>query len=267
MPDAGYWDARATHYGHTGWSDWVIYRFDQFARLAAVRAALETLDPARNGRAVDYGTGTGDFARMLSRRYEQVVAVDISGKVLEIARKRHAQRRNITFLHTDTERELPTEPVDFVLTVTVLNHIMDDDSLRATMEHLAGILAPGGCFVALESCLVETAPRSSYQRNLSQVEWKAMFERCGLVLENCFGFYHPTADRCRTFERYSRSFLVRLLRRMGPSRATARALGAVAALYLLGRRDYFWRPRSTDALRLMIFRKPATAPSIQSRMS
>ena len=262
MPDAGYWDARATLHGHTGWSDWVIYRFDQFARLAAIRTVLDALAPAYSGRAVDYGTGSGDFARMLSRRYEQVFAVDISRKVLEIARKRHARRANITFLHADAERELPTEAVDFVLTVTVLNHIMDDASLRETMERLAGALAPGGRFVALEGCDQGGTPRrSTYQRNHTHGEWKAMFECCGLVLEDSFGFYHPMADRCRTFDRYSRSFAVRLLRRMGPSRVTARALGAVAMLHLLGRRDYFWRAKPTDALRLMIFRKPATRHS------
>jgi SAM-dependent methyltransferase len=197
---------------------------------------------------------------MLSRKYEHVVAVDISGKVLEIARRRHARHRNITFLHADTECELPVEAVDFILTVTVLNHIMDDASLRATMEHLAGVLAPGGRFVALESCgTTPAATRSSYQRNHTHGEWKTMFEHCGLVLEDCFGFYHPTADRCRTFDRYSRSLPVRLLRRMGPSRMTTRVLGAVATLYLLGQRDYFWPARPTDALRLMVFRKPVAA--------
>jgi len=260
VPDAEYWNSRATRHGHTGWSDWVIYRFDQFARLAAMRAVLESLKPPRNGRAVDYGTGTGDFACMLSRRYEQVVAIDISGKVLDIARKRHVRRTNVTFLHADAERGSPTEPVDLVLTVTVLNHIMDDASLRATMEHLADVLKPGGCFVALESCVeTETARHSTYQRNHTHGEWETMFERCGLVLEHCFGFYHPTVNRCRTFDRYSRSLWVRLLRRMGPSQVTARVLGALAALYLLGRRDYFWSARPTDALRLMIFRKPEAA--------
>ena len=224
-----------------------------------MRVILEALEPSRGGRALDYGTGSGDFARMLSTRYEQVVAIDISGKVLEIARRRHARLSNVKFLHADAGHALPNEPVDFVLTVTVLNHIMDDASLRATMEHLAGILTPGGCFVALENCAAGEAARSGYQRSQTYDEWKTMFERCGLTLEDCFGFYHPAADRCRTFDRYSRSLPVRLLRRLGPSETTARALGAVAALYLLGQRDYFWRARPTDALRLMIFRKPAVA--------
>ena len=260
MPDAGYWDVRATRYGHTGWSDWVIYPFDQCARLAAMRAVTGVLVPGRNGRALDYGSGTGDFALMLSKRYQHVMGIDISSKVLEIARKRYARRRNITFLHADAELGLSAAPVDFVLTVTVLNHIMDDSSLRATIEHLTGILAPGGCFVALESCTaVKSETRSNYQRNHTHDEWKAMFERCGLVLEDCFGFYHPTADRCQTFDRYARSLPVRLLRRIGHTPVTARALGAVAALYLLGRRDYFWRAKPTDALRLMIFRKPAAS--------
>jgi SAM-dependent methyltransferase len=185
-----------------------------------------------------------------------------SPTVLDIARKRHAGRTNIEFRHVDAERKLPSESVDFVLTVTVLNHIMDDASLRATMESLANALAPGGCFVALEGCVdANTAGRSTYQRNQTHDEWRAMFERCGLVAEDCFGFYHPTADRCRSFDRYAESLPVRLLRWMGPSGITTRALGAVAALYLLGRRDYLWRAKPTDALRLMIFRRPAVGKS------
>ena len=272
MSTAQYWDDRALRHGHTGWSDWLIYEFDQLAREKAIRGVLSKIGATRRKtKAIDLGTGTGDFARVLAGTYSQVVAVDISEKVLEIARRISVRAKNIRFVHPDALSTEDTQDADLVLSVTVLNHIMDDATLHATIERLGGSLAADGYFIALEYCASKPALGNSYQRSLTFEEWKTIFAGCGLTLHDCYGFYHPNLDRCRSFDRYRESFIVRLLRRVGRSPMSARALRLAAAFFQLGREDYFWRARPTDTLRVMVFRKstqalPSTAssPAVQS---
>jgi len=260
MSTAQYWDDRALRQGHTGWSDWLIYEFDQLAREKAIRGVLSKIGAnRRKAKAIDLGTGTGDFARVLAGTYSEVVAVDISEKVLEIARRINARTKNIRFVHPDALSQEDTRDADLVLSVTVLNHIMDDAALQATIESLGKGLSADGYFIAFEYCASKAAAVSSYQRNMTFEEWRTLFARCGLSLHDCYGFYHPNLDRCRSFDRYSGSFIVRLLRRVGRSPLSARALRLAAAFFQFGREDYFWRGKPTDTLRVMVFRKSPQA--------
>lgn len=256
MGTAAYWDDRVSRNGHTGWSDWLIYEFDQLAREKAIRGVLSKIGAnRRNAKAIDLGTGTGDFARMLAGTYSEVVAVDISERVLEIARRINGGTKNIRFVHPDALSTEDTRDADLVLSVTVLNHIMDDAVLHATIENLRKGLAADGYFIALEYCAPKTAAGSSYQRCMKFEEWKTLFSRCGLALRDCYGFYHPNLDRCRSFDRYAESFIVRLLRRAGRSPLTSRALRLAASFYQLGREDFLWPSKPTDTLRVMVFKK------------
>ena len=83
MSTAQYWDDRALRHGHTGWSDWLIYEFDQLAREKAIRGVLSKIGAnRRKAKAIDLGTGTGDFARVLAGTYSEVVAVSAHENVV-----------------------------------------------------------------------------------------------------------------------------------------------------------------------------------------
>jgi len=65
-----------------------------FERFAAdtdciYRTWAQAAVPSRGRRAVDLGCGSGRFAGMLSGRYDQVLAVDISAREVEMARVKH----------------------------------------------------------------------------------------------------------------------------------------------------------------------------------
>jgi ubiquinone/menaquinone biosynthesis C-methylase UbiE len=258
MNSAEYWDKRVSAHGHTGWSDWMIYGFDQLARQKAVQSVLTSMNPRQRNRALDFGSGTGDFASLLSRSYADVLAFDISEKALEVAKAMYGRNKKIAYYQADAIWNLPLadESFDLVLSVTVLNHIMDDEVMRSTLAYLARKLEPDGRFLALEySPPIVEGQSSNYQRFLTFAQWKEHFGRSGFALDRYYGFYHPMLAPCKSYDAYSRNIGVRLLCRLGDSALNRQALKFVAKLSLLGRNDFLWEGNESDVMRLMVFRK------------
>src|SRR5205807_1063883 len=144
----------------------------------------------------DFGSGTGDFADLLSRIYAKVLAFDISEKALNVAEKRHRRNKKITFCHSDAiwKVQLEDATLDLILSVTVLNHIMDDESLLATIDYTTRTLKPEGYLLAFEHSHERKAREtSSYQRFLTFEEWKAIFAQSCLDHYSSYELYHPTA--------------------------------------------------------------------------
>ena len=91
-----YWENRTKEKGHTGWSDPIIYSYDQKIRLNTVKYILKSLS-IRGGSALDYGCGTGDFSVLLSKFFDKVKATDLSDNVLEIALKKNYRKNKTLF--------------------------------------------------------------------------------------------------------------------------------------------------------------------------
>lgn len=102
--------------------------------FAPVEAALENLD-SEPQRVLDVGTGTGAVASLVAHRFPkaEVVAVDVSERMIEQARKKAGER--VRFEVADAER-LPFAGGTFDL-VTLGNMI-------PFFDELARVTAPGG---------------------------------------------------------------------------------------------------------------------------
>ncbi len=132
---------------------WPLFRrlirlqFDQIAprwdigrnpnHLAAFERALEQVDSPR--RALDLGTGTGEGAFAIARRFPQteVVGADLAEKMLALARRKTPPelKQRVRFEAADAE-QLPYPNESFEL-VTLANMI-------PFFDELARITAPGG---------------------------------------------------------------------------------------------------------------------------
>lgn len=98
-------------------------------------------------RVCDLACGQGRVARHLTDRGAEVVAVDISGKLLEIARRYEAAApRGIIYVQADAQAPdvLAGETFDGVISYMAL---MDIPDLGPTLRTVARILRPGGWFV------------------------------------------------------------------------------------------------------------------------
>jgi ubiquinone/menaquinone biosynthesis C-methylase UbiE len=98
-------------------------------------------------RICDLACGQGRVARHLAEQGAEVVAVDISEKLLEIARRHEAaEPRGITYLKADVQAPDTLATADFDGVVCYMA-LMDIPDLDATLRTVARILRPGGWFV------------------------------------------------------------------------------------------------------------------------
>jgi SAM-dependent methyltransferase len=96
---------------------------------------------------LEIGCGTGGFARRLAERSERVLALDLSGEMIRIARERSAQFPNIEFQLADiNDRPLPVDTFDCIATIATLHHI----PIEETLLKMKAALRPGGVLLVLD---------------------------------------------------------------------------------------------------------------------
>ncbi len=132
--------------------DHMTEHFDRFSELVGggLDTYLASLLPESGGeRAVDLGCGTGRHAALLAGRYRQVLAVDVSAPMLQLAKARRGlpnvsyQQRDLCDVRADTDGVF-----DLVLSAYALHHLHDlDEVLRGIRE----LVAPGGRLVLIDN--------------------------------------------------------------------------------------------------------------------
>ena len=96
------------------------------------------------GKCLDLCTGTGDIAELLSKNCE-VIGLDFSSKMLEIARKKHP---NITFIEGDCTN-LPFEDNSFDV-VTISFGLRNIENYDKALSEIFRVLKPNGKFLHLD---------------------------------------------------------------------------------------------------------------------
>jgi SAM-dependent methyltransferase len=94
------------------------------------------------------GCGTGRFDGLLADAYADVLAVDISGRELELARTRHP-RPEVRYEQRSLLDVTPAADgrFDLVLSVNTIFHLRDHDRV---LPHVRDLVAPGGWAVLVD---------------------------------------------------------------------------------------------------------------------
>lgn len=146
--------------GHEGWDDYApFYDWENAQTLGKrdvpfwTRLARNSLAeyPAKQRRVLELGCGTGRVTFPVARAGVTIVGIDRSGEML--VRARHRKRRlrkplKLNLVRGDI-RFLPFPPETFPLVIApygILQSLLREKDLAATLDAVAGALAPGGIF-------------------------------------------------------------------------------------------------------------------------
>lgn len=119
-----------------------------FKSSSEIRGLLARLCVLPGERVLDVACGTGVILGWLAEMCGAgVVGVDISGKMIEEARKKYAGVQGVEFVHADF-LEWDGRGFDYAVIYNAYPHFMDPAALSAK---LAEVLVPGGRFAILHS--------------------------------------------------------------------------------------------------------------------
>jgi 2-polyprenyl-3-methyl-5-hydroxy-6-metoxy-1,4-benzoquinol methylase len=227
-----YWEQRARRFAGDGAGlaavcSFGMPKFYNHTIDLCQRLALQRWLRVRPGmRVLDVGCGVGRWSRLLAARGACVTGIDLSPTMIAEARRRAADeplRGSCRFLVQDLAALDAGATYDLVLSVTVLQHIMEVDALRAALERMRQHLRDDGLLVLLEaapqrvvnscdSATFRARPRASYLR---------LFNECGLQLRAMNGV-DPAPFRTWLLPRLPR--LPPVVRRAALSAVTALSL-------------------------------------------
>jgi demethylmenaquinone methyltransferase / 2-methoxy-6-polyprenyl-1,4-benzoquinol methylase len=111
------------------------------------RRVVDLAAPRRGSRALDLATGTGDIAFALAARGARVTGLDITLRMIELARAKH-DRAAAAFLVGDM-LALPFPSASFEI-VTTGYGLRNVPHLEMAIDEIHRVLAPGGRFVSLD---------------------------------------------------------------------------------------------------------------------
>lgn len=214
--DKTFWDKLAIKHGTTGYSDLYIASFDQLMRLKCTTKILNDHTDAkrrRKGVLLDFGCGKGDFSQFFCDKFDKIYAFDKSQEILKIAQTNNANvKGNIQYVNSfDTIND----KIDFIFSITVLQHILDDSELLLTLEQIHEKTIPGSLFIALESIEehIFRINQPAYVQARTFENWINLFQKAGFKLIESKSFYNPFLLKTDSFKTYeTRTLLLIKLR-------------------------------------------------------
>jgi SAM-dependent methyltransferase len=103
--------------------------------------------PPSGAQALDVGCGTGGFSRLLAQRFRRVLAVDLSPRMVELARERSPRYPNVDFQVADAMAcEFPAGQFDCVASIATLHHL----PFEGFLSRVKNALVPGGTLLVLD---------------------------------------------------------------------------------------------------------------------
>lgn len=154
-----YWDrvaseARSETKAFDSIKNWLpIYTDIRVGRLLI--DAITPYSRRKGGYLLDVGCGPAKWAGLFGHVFPQltIVGIDLSKQMLKLARLR-SDKRNIQLANMNAARlALPDNRFDIVASVTVLQHISDDETWRNALEEIVRVTKPEGHIVIFDAFL------------------------------------------------------------------------------------------------------------------
>ncbi len=201
---AGFWLRRHKEVGHTGWKNTVIYAYDQIERLSVVSEKLDSLNVECTA-VIDFGCGTGDFSFLMLQKGFRVWGYDpyVQPRI---------SHNSFTYTEHHEGLDMLDSTVGLILSVTVLDHILDGQELEDELSFLRSKVSERGVLLMMEYALdgIQSSSNNKYQAFRTINEWERQLYISGWQISNIKAVPHPIDFPSEGFDIYRRSLLVRL---------------------------------------------------------
>jgi 2-polyprenyl-3-methyl-5-hydroxy-6-metoxy-1,4-benzoquinol methylase len=143
-------------------------------------------------RVLDVGCGVGRWSSLLAARGGLVTGMDLSPTMITEAHRR-AKAMGVSnrcrFLVQDLAQLDAGETFDLIVGVTVLQHILEPQALKAAVHRMSDHLAPGGRMVLLEAAPARVAKHcdTTVFRARERSVYLDLFAQAGLELRAITG--------------------------------------------------------------------------------
>lgn len=133
---------------YRSWCDFLVGAIGKYGVSTPVRNAADALESERN-LVVDLGCGTGTLTELLYERGYDVIGVDNSPSMLNVAMEKKARHgSDILYLLQDMrELDLYSTVGTVVSVCDSINYILEESELLQVFSRVKNFLYPGGIFV------------------------------------------------------------------------------------------------------------------------
>ena len=156
--------------------------YDDFYRIATLFAAAGTDRP----KILDLGAGTGLFSSFILNKFPkaELTLLDISDKMLGVARRRFSGLKNIDYVVSDYVESGIDGEYDLIISSLSIHHLEDKNKMRL-FKDIYDSLNPGALFVNADQCL----PESEEYAGIFDDYWSGYVESSGFTSEEIEGFH------------------------------------------------------------------------------
>jgi ubiquinone/menaquinone biosynthesis C-methylase UbiE len=134
----------------------------------------------RDDVVLDFGCGVGRFTEWLEKRSRKVIGLDSMPAMIEAARDLHPRSRCEWMSYGGDRLPLKDCSVDRILSVFVLQHVLDDDSLSTLINEFSRLLRSSGTVALIEQVVPSTDNVvAGYIRQRTVEEYRQVFAASG----------------------------------------------------------------------------------------